>query len=72
LPAAIKVKNEIISATKLLKDYPKKFQLDEFYPDNPGNIRRFYKWSYRIVYEIKEYSIDILNIIHTSKEPSSK
>jgi len=52
--AAKKVKDEIISATKQLSDHPEKFQLDEFYPNNPGNIRRFYKWSYRIVYEVRE------------------
>jgi hypothetical protein len=34
---------EIISATKQLGDHPEKFQFDEFYPDYPGNIRRFYK-----------------------------
>ena len=72
LVAARNMKNEIISATKQLGDHPEKFQLDEFYPDNPGNIRRFYKWSYRIIFEVKEHSIDILNVIHTSKEPTGK
>lgn len=72
LAAAIKVKKEIISATKQLEGNPEKFQLDEFYPNNPGNIRRFYKWSYRIIYEVNKDSIDILNIVHTSREPSNK
>lgn len=69
LLAAKRVKNEIIKSTKNLNSYPEKYQLDEFYPDNPGNIRRYFKWSYRIVYEINEDTIDILNVLHTSQEP---
>lgn len=67
--AAIRVKTEIIEASKQLNLHPEKYQLDEFYPNNSGNIRRFFRWSYRIVYEINENSIDILNVIHTSQEP---
>jgi plasmid stabilization system protein ParE len=70
--AANKIKNEIIEASRHLNVFPEKFQLDEFYPKNPGNIRRFFKWSYRIVYQINENSIDILNVIHTSQEPIQK
>lgn len=68
--AAKKVKSEIIEATKQLNTHPEKYQLDEYYPNNPGNIRRLFRWSYRIVYEINEDSIDVLNVLHTSQEPS--
>ncbi|SMD43928.1 Plasmid stabilization system protein ParE [Aquiflexum balticum DSM 16537] len=67
--AAIKVKQEIINASKSLATDPEKYQLDEFIPNNPGNIRRFFRWSYRIVYQVNFNSIDILNVIHTSQEP---
>ncbi|MFY0601140.1 MAG: type II toxin-antitoxin system RelE/ParE family toxin [Cyclobacteriaceae bacterium] len=67
--AAKRVKSEIISASKKLPFYPEKYQLDEYYPDNPENIRRVFRWSYRIVYQVNEKSIDILNVIHTSQEP---
>jgi len=67
--AANRVKIEIIEATKQLNPFPEKHQLDEYYPNNPGNIRRFFRWSYRIVYEANEDSIDILNVLHTSQEP---
>jgi plasmid stabilization system protein ParE len=68
--AAKRVKSEIIKASKDLSLYPEKFQVDEYYPNNPGNIRRFFKWSYRIVYEIQEGHISILNVLHTSEEPN--
>lgn len=68
--AAKRVRSEIINASKTLDLYPEKYQLDEYYPNNPGNIRRFFKWSYRIVYEVKEDSVDILNVLHTSQEPN--
>lgn len=40
VPAAKKVKSEIILASKSLSILPEKYQLDEYYPNNPGNIRR--------------------------------
>ncbi len=70
--AANRVKTEIIEATKQLTHFPEKNQLDEYYPNNPGNIRRLFRWSYRIVYEVNEDSVNILNVLHTSQEPTKK
>lgn len=72
VPAAKKVKSELIHASKNLSSNPEKYQLDEYYPDNPGNVRRFFRWSYRIVYQVNEQTIDILNVLHTSQEPTRK
>ena len=69
VPAAKRVRLEILKATRNLNIYPEKFQIDEYYPNNTGNIRRLFRWSYRIVYEINEETIDILNVLHTSQEP---
>lgn len=69
--AAKKVRKEIIQASKSLNLNPEKHQVDEYFPNNPGNVRRYFRWSYRIVYEVNEKSIDILNIIHTSQEPTT-
>jgi plasmid stabilization system protein ParE len=71
VPAAKKVKSEIIKASKELALHPEKYQLDEYYPNNPGNIRRFFKWSYRIVYQLNEQDIAILNVLHSSQEPKT-
>lgn len=70
--AAKRVKSEIINASKTLSAHPEKYQLDEYYPNNPGNIRRFFRWSYRIVYQINDKTIDILNVLHTSQEPNQE
>ncbi|MCB0496309.1 MAG: type II toxin-antitoxin system RelE/ParE family toxin [Cyclobacteriaceae bacterium] len=35
-------------------------------------MRRFFKWSYRIIYEVNDTTIDILNVIHTSQEPTQE
>ncbi|ELR72930.1 hypothetical protein C900_00891 [Fulvivirga imtechensis AK7] len=67
--AAKAVRSEIFKATKSLPSHPYKYQSEEYYPENAGNIRRFFRWSYRIVYEVGENSIDIINIMHTSEHP---
>jgi plasmid stabilization system protein ParE len=70
--AAKTVKSQIIEASKGLSTFPERFELDEYYPDNPGNIRRFFKWSFRIVYQVSDDSVDILNVLHTSQQPNPK
>jgi plasmid stabilization system protein ParE len=70
--SATKVKSEIFKTTKSLPNHPRKYQIDEYYPKGSAEIRRFFKWDYRVVYEIREDTIDILNVIHTSQEPSTK
>ncbi len=69
--AADSVRREIIRSTKELVINPDKHQLDEYYPSNPGNIRRFFRWSYRIIFQVHEDHIAILNVIHTSQEPNN-
>jgi plasmid stabilization system protein ParE len=49
VPAAKEVKSEIIRVSKSLNTFPEKYQLDEYYSNNPGNIRGFFRWSDRII-----------------------
>lgn len=72
ISAAKKVRAEILRAVQEIPPYADKYQLDEYYPNNPGNIRRFFRWSYRIIYQVNESTIDILNVIHTSQEPNQE
>ena len=67
--AAKKVRTEILKSCASLINYPEKYQLDEYYPNNTGTIRRFFRWNYRIVYEVKPDQINILIIIHTKRHP---
>jgi plasmid stabilization system protein ParE len=65
--AARRVKSEIIKASKDLARHPEMYRVDEYYPNNPGNIRIFFRWSYRIVYQVNEANVAILNVLHTSR-----
>jgi len=67
---AKKVRKETILTSKKLSKNPNLFQLDEYYPDNPGNIRRFFKWSYRIIYKVGEKKVVVLEVYHTSTDSS--
>lgn len=67
-----KVRKEIVLTSKKLSKNPYLYQLDEYYPDNPGNIRRFFRWNYRIVYQVKEEKVVILEVYHTSISPDQK
>ncbi len=57
--SADRVRKEIFKSTNELLAHPRKYQVDEYYPKGSGEIRRFFKWSYRIVYEVQENTIDI-------------
>jgi plasmid stabilization system protein ParE len=62
------IRSTIISTSKKLSDNPYLFQIDEYYPGNDGSIRRFFKWNFRVVYQVEESRVIILNIFHTSQK----
>ena len=66
---AWKIRQQIVSTAKSLSEQAEIYQLDEYYPHNPGNIRRFFRVNYRIVYQVRESQVVILNIYHTSQGP---
>ena len=69
LSSAKKVRREIVLTAKTLSKNATLYQLDEYYPDNEGDIRRFFRWDYRIVYQVREEKVVILNVYHTSRHP---
>jgi plasmid stabilization system protein ParE len=70
LLAAKKVKKELIKLAHSLNDFPEKFSIEEFLTDEPENYRSVSKWSYKIIYEITEDCIIIVDLFHTSQHPS--
>jgi plasmid stabilization system protein ParE len=68
---AKKVINEISSQAKSLNDFPEKFEKEHNLDDEPGNYRYKAVWSYKIIDEVTKESIFILDIFHTSREPSN-
>jgi plasmid stabilization system protein ParE len=47
--------------------FPSKHPIEPYI--NKNNVRFAVKWSYKIVFEIKENSVRILSIFHTAQNP---
>lgn len=60
-----KVRNEIIRTAGSLSTNPEVYQVDEHYNGRSQNIRRFFRWSYKVVYQILDKEIVILDVFHT-------
>ncbi len=71
IDVAKKVRNEIVARSKSLSDFPEKFEEEPNLKDEPGNYRYKVIWSYKIIYEITSKAILILDIFHTSRDPSN-
>lgn len=67
--SAKEVKNKILNSTKVLELGKEIYKADLLKNNNNGTYRAFVIYSYRIVYKININTIDILRIIHTSREP---
>lgn len=66
---AKKVKDEIVSQTKNLVDFPEKFEQEHNLKNEKGNFRYKVIWSYKIIYEVTHNSLYILDVFHTSRDP---
>jgi plasmid stabilization system protein ParE len=69
ISAAKHVKKSIVLLVKTLSNYPEKYSKEEFLSEFPNNFRSITKWSYKIIYEVTEKEIIILDIFHTSQHP---
>ncbi|MBX2894934.1 MAG: type II toxin-antitoxin system RelE/ParE family toxin [Cyclobacteriaceae bacterium] len=67
---AIRVRGEIIKQIKSLPLFPEKFAREPYFINHSGNVRFKVIWSYKIIYEITDRHILILDIFHTSRNPS--
>ncbi|HOS84743.1 MAG TPA: type II toxin-antitoxin system RelE/ParE family toxin [Bacteroidales bacterium] len=63
------IKQKIFEIIQNLPNNPFAFEEDTLKINNDGSYRRFFVFSYRIVYRVTENSIQILRIRHTSREP---
>lgn len=68
--AARMVKKELIKLAHSLNDFPEKFSVEEYLSDEPENFRSVSKWSYKIIYEVTEEYVLILDVFHTSQHPT--
>ena len=67
---AMKVKKELIKLVGSLNDFPEKYSREEFLEEVPGNYRSVSKWNYKVIYEVTEDSIIIVDIFQTRQHPS--
>ena len=68
---AKRVRGKIIEQVKTIASFPEKFQREPFLKDEPGDYRYKVIWSYKIIYETTPSTIFILDIFHTSRNPSN-
>jgi len=68
--AARYVKKELVELAHSLNDFPEKYSEEEFLTDEPENYRSVSKWSYKIIFEVTEEYLIIVDIFHTSQHPS--
>ena len=67
---ARKVKKELIKLVGSLNDFPEKYPREAFLEEVPGNYRSVNKWNYKVIYEVTEDSIIIVDIFPTQQHPS--
>lgn len=67
--AARMVKKELIKLAHSLKNFPEKFPAEENLAHISANYRSVAKWSYKIIYEVTDDCIIIVDIFHTSQHP---
>jgi plasmid stabilization system protein ParE len=67
---ARKVRNEIIKQVQTLSSFSEKFAREPVLANELGNFRYKVIWSYKIIYEVTDSHILILDIFHTSRNPS--
>ncbi|MBW6464582.1 MAG: type II toxin-antitoxin system RelE/ParE family toxin [Firmicutes bacterium] len=68
---AAKVRDEIRDLGRSLGFMPHKYAKDLLTNEEYDNIRYKVIWSYRIIYEIREDAIAILDVVHTSRNPEN-
>jgi plasmid stabilization system protein ParE len=68
---ARKVRDEIKDLAKSLGFMPHKYAKDPFLKDEPGDNRFKAIWSYKLVYDVTEDAVIILDVFHTSRDPQN-
>ena len=60
----------VLSKTNTLNKSPDENDIDELYLQNNGEIRQLFKWSYRVVYLVKDDKVFVLNIYSKLQNPN--
>ena len=71
IDVARKVRDELIFQTKKIVDFPEKFEKEQNLLSVEGDFRYKVVWSYKIIYEVASEAVYVLDIFHTSRDPSN-
>ncbi len=71
VPAAKRVKKELIKLAHSLNDFPEKFSKERYLANESEDYRSVSKWNYKIIYEVTSKCIIIADVFHTSRHPST-
>jgi len=67
---AHKVKRKIIELVNTLTFFPEKHTREQLLDREKGNFRFVPIWNYKIIYEIAENEIIVLDIFHSAQNPN--
>ena len=70
ITAARYVKKNLVELAHSLNDFPEKYSKEEYLAKEPENYRSVSKWSYKIIYEVTDKYLIIVDIFHTSQHPA--
>jgi len=65
-----KVKKGLINLVSTLNDFPEKYSREEFLLELSENYRSVSKWNYKVIYEVADDAIRIVDIFQTRQHPS--
>jgi len=69
LQAAKRVGLKIVKTTKSLHKNTERFAKEHYIEIETSNIRSVVVWSYKIIYEVTDSKVIILDVFHTSRNP---
>ncbi len=68
--AARYVKKSLIQLGGSLGHFPEKYSREEYLANEQKNYRSVSKWRYKIIYEVTDDYVNIINVFNTSQHPS--
>jgi toxin ParE1/3/4 len=63
------VKESLIDLAESLNPYPRKYPEEPVLKDEEEEYRYAVKWSYKLIYEITEDALIIVDVFHTKQDP---
>lgn len=68
--AARYVRKSLIQLGGNLGHFPEKYSKEEYLANESKNYRSVSKWRYKIIYEVTDEYVNIINVFNTSQHPS--